>query len=185
MSVHDLAQKAWETYLKDTYVNNQGQTKPTFASKWRKSNPNAHAALVAYKNGTHPRPWINDGYGPIILCVVDLWIATRPTTPPPPPTARFAPMTHHIGANNQDPCFCMKPEYGVVWDAARGLYVDQRGATYDIKGRLNSGRDRYRKLPFLKGAESMDNLEPCDQYVGPTGMLIGGSAGYPPACFEF
>lgn len=110
--------------------------------------------------------------------------APPPPPPPPPPQKRHAPMTHHVGAGNQDPCFCMRPEYGVVWDPVRNLYVDQLGATYDVKGRLNEGRDRNRKPPMLKGAESMDGLEPCEQYVGPTGMTIGGSAGYPPESFE-
>lgn len=104
--------------------------------------------------------------------------------PPPPPAKRYAPMTHHVGRDDQDPCYCMSPQYGAVWDSGRGLFVDQMGATYDAKGRLNEGRDRNRKPSMLKGAESMDGLEPCDQYVGPTGMTIGGSAGYPPESFD-
>lgn len=111
--------------------------------------------------------------------------APPPPPPPPPPTKRYAPMTHHVGLNDQDPCYCMSPEYGAIWNPSRGLYVDQKGATYDQKGRLNEGRDRNRKPPMLKGAESMDGLEPCDQYVGPTGVTIGGSAGYPAESFEF
>jgi hypothetical protein len=122
----------------------------------------------------------------IVLTPIDRGsTAPGPPPPPPPPPARYAPMTHHVGDRDQDPCYCMRPEYGVVWDAARGLHVDAKGATYDEKGRLSGGRDRSRKPPMLKGAESMDGLEPCDQYVGPTGMLIGGSAGYPPESYEF
>lgn len=110
--------------------------------------------------------------------------ATPPPPPPPPPPKRYAPMTHHVGDRDQDPRFCCKPEFGVRWDSGRGLYVDEMGATYDSDMRLNGGRDRNRKPPMLKGAESMDGLEPCDEYIGPTGMRIGGSAGYPPESFE-
>lgn len=160
------AQTAWNTYMQETYVNNKGETKPTYASKWRKSNPNRHQQIVAYKNGTGPRPNIPDGYGPMIVSVVDIIRAESPVDPPPPTGKRYAPRTHNLGGRDQDPRFCCKPEYGVV---DKGSYFeDEMGCRYSKEpyGLSADGRrDREFIVPGLKGADSMDGAEPCDPYA--------------------
>lgn len=57
------------------------------------------------------------------------------------------------------------------------------GVTYDIDGRDLGGRTKTI-VPQLKPSNEMDGRDPCDQYVGPTGATIGGSAGYPAQSFE-
>lgn len=88
-----------------------------------------------------------------------------PPPPPPPPTKRYAPRTHNLGGRDQDPRFCCKPEYGV-----RDMgdhYEDEMGCKYDKDHMLNIDglRDRNYMVPGLKGADSMDGLEPCDPYT--------------------
>jgi hypothetical protein len=112
----------------------------------------------------------------VVLTPIDS--GTYPATDPEP-TRRYAPRTHNVGTSGQDPRFCMKPEFGVRWDSSRNLFVDEMDATYNERGMLNSGRDRNRIVPELKGAESMDGLENCDPYLGPAGVWVGGEHGYP------
>lgn len=104
-------------------------------------------------------------------------------TPQPEPEGKYAPMSHH-STPSADARFCMSPVYGVKRIA--GGFMDQKGILYDEAGRDLGGRSKRGadEMPFLKGANSMDGQEPCDPYVGPTGMLIGGEAGYPAKCFE-
>ncbi len=90
-----------------------------------------------------------------------------PPPPPPPPTKRYAPRTHNLGTNDQDPRFCCKPEYGVVDKGS--YYEDEMGCQYDKEHMFSIGgpggyRQRDYMVPGLKGAESMDGLEPCDPY---------------------
>jgi len=92
-----------------------------------------------------------------------------PPPPPPPPTKRYAPRTHNLGGRDQDPRFCMKPEYGVtrINHPIHGdCYQDEMGCIYDIDHGLNvdGTRDRTYIVPGLKGADSMDGMEPCDPY---------------------
>ncbi len=82
-----------------------------------------------------------------------------------PPVKRYAPRTHNLGGRDQDPRFCCKPEYGVV---DKGSYFeDEMGCTYTKEpyGTNPDGRrDRTYIVPGLKGADSMDGMEPCDPY---------------------
>jgi hypothetical protein len=105
--------------------------------------------------------------------------ATAPPPPPPPPTKRYAPRTHNLGGGGQDPRFCMKPEYGVVDKGTH--YKDEMGVKYDKEHGLNTDglRDRNRMVPGLKGADSMDGLEPCDPYSA-NGISVPP---YPPESF--
>jgi hypothetical protein len=103
----------------------------------------------------------------------------QPEPEPPPANRGFAPRTHN-STSRADARFCMKSEFGVVPHA--GGFIDQMGITYDEGGRDLGGRSK-RIVPELKGADSMDGLEPCDEYVGPTGKRIGGAAGYPAESF--
>jgi hypothetical protein len=92
-----------------------------------------------------------------------------PVPPPPDPTPvppkRFAPRTHNLGVNNQDPRFCTRPEYGVV-RRPDGLFVDEQGCLYDQRGENVGGnwRVRNRMVQGIKDASSMDGLEPCETY---------------------
>lgn len=97
--------------------------------------------------------------------------AIAPPPPPPPTTKKYAPRTHNLGGHDQDPRFCMKPEYGVVDKGDH--YEDEMGAKYDKEHGLNTDgkRDRARMVYGLKGADSMDGLEPCDPYLGPDGQM--------------
>lgn len=105
MTPHELAAQAWTTYLKDTYVNNKGEIKETFAHDWRASNPNNHARIVAYKEGRGSRPVINDGYGPIIVSIVDIFLATAP--PPPATFKKVAPRVAYADGGS-DARYCLK-----------------------------------------------------------------------------
>lgn len=85
----------------------------------------------------------------------------------PSPIKRYAPRTHNLGAADQDPRFCCKPEYGVVDKGS--YYEDEMGCWYDKEHMWSIGgpggyRDRNYMVPGLKGAESMDGMEPCDPY---------------------
>ncbi len=88
----------------------------------------------------------------------------QPDPPPPVNTKRYAPRTHNLGGRDQDPRFCCKPEYGVVDKGDH--YEDEMGCKYDKDHMLNIDglRDRAYMVPGLKGADSMDGLEPCDPY---------------------
>jgi len=89
-----------------------------------------------------------------------------PPPPPPPPVKRYAPRTHNLGGRDQDPRFCCKPEYGVVDMGTH--YVDEMGCTYTKEpyGTNPDGtRDRNFIVAGLKGADSMDSMEPCDTYT--------------------
>lgn len=88
-----------------------------------------------------------------------------PPPPPPPPTKRYAPRTHNLGNRDQDPRFCCRPEYGVVDKGDH--YEDEMGCKYTKEpyGTNPDGtRDRTYIVPGLKGADSMDGMEPCDPY---------------------
>lgn len=100
--------------------------------------------------------------------------------PPPPPPILYAPRAYN-STPSADARFCMDASYGVVRDGAG--YIDRMGIRYDEAGRDLGGRTTT-VVPELKGANSMDGKEPCDEYVGPTGVLIGGVAGYPAASFQ-
>jgi len=101
-------------------------------------------------------------------------------TPEPTPQPKYAPRAYN-STPSADARFCMSSQYGV--QRVGGGYVDARGVNYDESGRDLGGRSK-NIVPELKGANSMDGREPCDEYVGPTGRTIGGSAGYPAASFE-
>jgi hypothetical protein len=93
-----------------------------------------------------------------------------PPPPPPPPAKRYAPRTHNLGGHDQDPRFCMKPEYGVTiidHPTYGRCYQDEMGCCYDIEHGLNLDglRDRNFMVAGLKGADSMDGAEPCDPYT--------------------
>lgn len=85
--------------------------------------------------------------------------------PPPPPAKRYAPRTHNLGGRDQDPRFCCKPEYGVVDKG--DYYEDEMGCKYTKEPygtNFDGLRDRAYMVPGLKGADSMDGMEPCDPY---------------------
>lgn len=93
-----------------------------------------------------------------------------PPDPEPEPQKRYAPRTHNLGNRDQDPRFCCKPEYGVqrVNHPTHGdCFQDEMGACYDLDKMLNLDglRDRAYMVPGLKGADSMDGMEPCDPYA--------------------
>jgi hypothetical protein len=100
--------------------------------------------------------------------------------PEPIPPQKYAPRAYN-STPSADARFCMSTQYGVARDG--NGYVDSMGVRYDEAGRDLGGRSK-NIVPELKGANSMDGREPCDEYVGPTGRTIGGSAGYPAASFE-
>ena len=84
-----------------------------------------------------------------------------PPPPPPPPEKRYAPKAYN-STSRADARFCMAAEYGVTRD---GLgYIDEMGVRYDEGGRDLGGRSTDQ-VPGLKGADSMDGLEPCDSYT--------------------
>jgi hypothetical protein len=104
--------------------------------------------------------------------------------PEPEPKKRYAPRTHNLGGHDQDPRFCMKTEYGVTTTThpEHGYcYVDEMGVHYDIEHGLDldGSRERGYMVDGLKGADSMDGLEPCDAYVGPTGLAVPPYPGDP------
>lgn len=103
-----------------------------------------------------------------------------PEPEPTPTPGGYAPRAYN-STDRADARFCMKAEFGVSRSGAG--FVDARGVQYDEAGRDLGGRTKTI-VAELKGADSMDGREPCDQYVGPTGRTIGGSAGYPAASFE-
>lgn len=105
--------------------------------------------------------------------------ASIPNTPPdnggdnggtePTPVRSYAPRTHNRGGHDQDPRFCCKPEYGVkvIDDPIHGrVYQDMMGCIYDLEHMMNLDglRDRNFIVSGLKGADSMDGMEPCDPY---------------------
>lgn len=100
----------------------------------------------------------------------DLSNVPPPDPPDPPPVEnkkRYAPRTHNLGGRDQDPRFCCKPEYGVVDKGTH--YEDEMGCWYDKEHMFSIGgpggyRDRAYMVPGLKGADSMDGMEPCDPY---------------------
>jgi hypothetical protein len=116
-----------------------------------------------------------------------------PPPPPPPPTPddSYAPRTHNW-TPSADARFCMKDEYGTRRVTSGdnpppgAVFIDRRNVFYDAAGRDLGGRSNGEGsvIPELKGGNSMDGLEPCDEYVGPTGVRIGGAAGYPARSFE-
>lgn len=170
------AQAAWNTYMLDTYVNNKGETKPTYASKWRKSNPNRHAQILAYKNGTGARPSIPDGFGPMIVSVVDI---LRAETPPPPvgDKTTYAPLAYNEAPGGEPSArynvhINCKP-HGNGW-------IDNGGRTYDEGGRCLDHRDTVH-VDGLKAANSMDGAESWDPYEW------GGKTfpPYPDECYKF
>ena len=104
----------------------------------------------------------------------------EPIPPKPQPTTKYAPRAYNT-TPSADARFCMSSQYGVIRDG--NGFVDAQGVRYDESGRDLGGRTGLQ-VPQLKGANSMDGREPCDQYTGPMGTTIGGSAGYPAASFE-
>ena len=95
--------------------------------------------------------------------ISEIPVPDPPDPPPPVNTKRYAPRTHNLGNRDQDPRFCMKPEYGVVDHTS--YFQDEMGVKYDRDGMNTDGlRDRAYMVPGLKGADSMDGMEPCDPY---------------------
>jgi len=168
MTAYESATIAWNTYLKNTYVNNKGETKPTYASKWRTSNPNLTNAILAYKEGRGPRPTSKDGFGPMIISVVDILVANKPPDPDPTP-GPIAPRTFNKEGSS-DAKFCTA---GLPTNSARGLKFDIF-THYDANGLdVDGGRDpNYQSKKEdgtpLRGAKQMDSFGPCDLYDGLT-----------------
>lgn len=168
MTPYESATIAWNTYLKDTYVNNKGETKPTYASKWRTSNPKTHEAIVEYRDGVGARPTSKDGFGPMIIAVVDILLMTAPPSPEPQPT-RVAPRTFNKEGGS-DSRYCIA---GLPYNEDRGLSYDDY-THYDSNGLdRDGGRDpNYQSKKEdgtpLRGAKSMDSYGPCDLYDGLT-----------------
>lgn len=104
-----------------------------------------------------------------------------PPPPAPPPASRYAPRAYNTGTNLSDARFCMDSRWGVVRDGAG--FRDAMGVAYDEGGRDLGGRTKTI-VPELKPANEMDSRDVCDPYVGPTGVAIGGDAGYPPGSFQ-
>lgn len=100
--------------------------------------------------------------------------------PEPTPTPKYAPRAYN-STSSADARFCCTEQYGCRREGSG--WVDTMGIHYDEGMRDLGGRSK-NIVPELKGANSMDGREPCDEYVGPTGRTIGGSAGYPAASFE-
>ena len=103
-----------------------------------------------------------------------------PPVPPDPPSGkRYAPRTHNtVGA--ADARFCMKPEYGVKRvTEGDGYWIDEMGVRYGENGLDLGGRSK-NQVPGLKGANSMDGLEPCDPYTN-EGVTYPP---YPPGSYE-
>lgn len=113
--------------------------------------------------------------------IYSLDVGTYPKTPPP--STGYAPRSYN-STHSADARFCCSPEYGCRQVA--GGWVDQQGIQYDESMRDRGGRSNNtaNPIPELKGANSMDGKEPCDPYVGPLGIPVGGAAGYPPASFN-
>lgn len=156
--LQQAAKNAWDTYLKDWYVNNKGETKPTYAQRWRKSNPGNAAAILAYYNGTGPRPVIGDGYGPLIVNVVDINKLVQDPTPPPssnPWDSGYAPQVYNKGSRGQD------ARYNIRINCVAN--VDQRGIHYDDAGLCLGGRTG-NDVPGLKPVDMSDGLEPWQPY---------------------
>lgn len=169
MSPYESATIAWNTYLKNTYVNNKGETKPTYASKWRTSNPNLATAIQQYKDGKGPRPTSKDGFGPMIISVVDILVTTAPPTPPDPVPQIVAPRTFNKEGSS-DARYCTT---GLPFNDSRGMRYDVY-THYDSNGLDNDGgRDpnyisKKENGEPLRGAKSMDHYGPCDLYDGLT-----------------
>lgn len=168
MTAYENALIAWNTYLKNTYVNWKGETKPTFASKWRTSNKNLAAAIQAYRDGKGPRPTSSDGFGPMVLTIVDLLLATQPT--PEPPKKVIAPRTFNPEGGS-DAQYCVRD---LPRDPNRGNLPYDDYTHYDVNGKdVDGGRDKnyMSKWPdgtFLRGARSTDGLDNCIPYDGHT-----------------
>lgn len=81
--------------------------------------------------------------------------------PEPEPEQKYAPRTYNT-TDRADARFCMKPEYGVEKQGAG--YVDAMGISYDEAGKDLGGRSK-EQVAGLKGADSMDGREPCDEYT--------------------
>lgn len=132
----------------------------------------AQGTTLGYKVRPHSARW-NE-----IMRLLDEIIAG--SVPPPPPQNRYAPRAYNWTLS-ADARFCMDAKWGVARQP--GGFVDAAGVHYDEAGRDLGGRTKSI-VPELKGANSMDGREPCDEYVGPTDRTIGGDAGYPAASFE-
>lgn len=105
--------------------------------------------------------------------------------PPPPPSNTYAPRAYNSVSGGSDARFCMDSKWGVRRTVAGepGHWADSQNIFYDEGGRDLGGRSMLQ-VPELKPANQMDDRLPCDSYVGPTGVHIGGSSGYPLASFE-
>jgi hypothetical protein len=104
-----------------------------------------------------------------------------PPPPPPTPEKQYAPRAYNTAPNGADARFCMRSEYGVTRHGAG--WIDALGVTYDEGGRDLGGRTKLQ-VPELKPANEMDHRDVCDEYVGPTGVRVGGTHGYPAGSFE-
>lgn len=169
MNAYDQAIIAWNTYLKDTYVNYKGETKPTFASKWRTSNPNLARQIQAYRDRKGLRPHSTDGYAPMVITVVDLLLATEPDDEPPPPPI-IAPRTFNPEGGS-DAQYCVRD---LPRDPNRGNLPYDVYTHYDNNGKdVDGGRDknymsRWPDGTLLRGARTTDGLDNCVPYDGHT-----------------
>lgn len=95
-----------------------------------------------------------------------------PTVPPPTDKPRLAPMTHYK-TDRADARYCVHAP-GVT-QRGDGRWIDEGGHVYsdEPSGLCESGTRSGKFVSGLKGADSMDGLEPCDGYT------FGGNT-YPP-----
>ena len=129
------------------------------AKRWRTIDP---AGRVAYTNLERSLQILAHDHDALCAGAPPVTTTQPPTTTAPAP--RYAPRTHNLGARNQDPRFCLAPQFGGV--RVSDGYRDATGAHYDFEMRSDDGnRDRGRMVDGLKGADSLDSLEPCDAYT--------------------
>ena len=143
----------------------------------------AQGTTFGYKLRPHSPRWNTVMQNLDAIIAMDPQPEPEPEPEPEPTPTGYAPRTHN-STGRADARFCMDSKYGVVRDGAG--YIDAKGVRYDENGLDLGGRtnNATNPIPELKGADSMDGLEPCDPYVGPTGRMIGGAAGYPARSFE-
>lgn len=135
----------------------------------------AKTTTFGYRVRPHSPAW-----NEVMRLLDEIIVGSGTPPPPPPPPNNYAPRAYN-STPSADARFCMDAKYGTVRDGAG--YRDAMAVQYDESGRDLGGRSKTI-VPELKGANSMDGREPCDEYVGPTGRTIGGEAGYPAASFE-
>lgn len=81
MSIHDDLTEAWAAWQNATLYKT-----------WAKANPGENARLLAYRNGTGPKPNLATPTGYALVEETAAWLASRPVTdlPPLPPIANDA-----------------------------------------------------------------------------------------------